>query len=41
MLIDLLRTHPLTVMNGVLHENPFYTPAAEMLRDLERRSASS
>lgn len=37
MLMDLLRAHPLTVMNGVLHENPFYTPAEEMLRDLARR----
>ena len=41
MMMDLLRAHPLTVMNGVLHENPFYTPADEMLRDIRsRRSAS-
>ena len=26
MVMDLLRAHPLTVMNGVVHENPFYTP---------------
>lgn len=37
MMIDLLRAHPLTVMNGVLHENPFYTPAPEMLEELRRR----
>lgn len=41
MMMDLLRAHPLTVMNGVLHENPFYTPADEMLRDLERRRNAS
>ena len=41
MLIDLLRTHPLTVMNGVLHENPFYTPPNEMLRELRRRQTTS
>ena len=41
MMMDLLRAHPLTVMNGVLHENPFYTPAEEMLRDLERRRTMS
>jgi hypothetical protein len=41
MMMDLLRAHPLTVMNGVLHENPFYTPAEEMLLDLERRRAMS
>mgnify|MGYP000561864621 CR=1 FL=1 len=37
MMMDLLRAHPLTVMNGVLHENPFYTPAQEMLRDIKQR----
>jgi hypothetical protein len=41
MVMDLLRTHPLTVVNGVLHENPFYTPADEMLRDLRRRRGMS
>jgi hypothetical protein len=41
MMMDLLRAHPLTVMNGVIHENPFYTPAAEMLRDIRGRSAAS
>lgn len=40
MLMDLLRAHPLTVMNGVLHENPFYTPAEELLAELRQRSAS-
>ena len=40
-LLRLLRAHPVTVMNGVLHENPFYTPADEMLRDLERRRATA
>jgi hypothetical protein len=41
MMMDLLRAHPLTVMNGVLHENPFYTPAEELLRDLRRRPSAS
>lgn len=41
MMMDLLRAHPLTVMNGVLHENPFYTPAEELLRDLQHRRATS
>jgi len=40
MMMDLLRAHPLTVMNGVLHENPFYTPAKEMLEEIQRRRAS-
>ena len=41
MMMDLLRAHPLTVMNGVLHENPFYTPAEEMLRDIRQRRTMS
>ncbi|HKU38292.1 MAG TPA: MEDS domain-containing protein [Polyangiales bacterium] len=41
MMMDLLRAHPLTVMNGVLHENPFYTPAEELLRDLQQRRTTS
>jgi hypothetical protein len=41
MIFDLLRAHPLTVMNGVLHENPFYTPADKMLEDLRRRRSLS
>jgi hypothetical protein len=41
MMMDLLRAHPLTVMNGVLHENPFYTPAEEMLRDIQGRRTIS
>jgi hypothetical protein len=40
-MMDLLRAHPLTIMNGVLHENPFYTPAEEMLRDLRARDAQN
>lgn len=41
MMMDLLRAHPLTVMNGVLHENPFYTPAEEMLRDIQSRRTAN
>ena len=40
MMMDLLRAHPLTVVNGILHENPFYTPADEMLRDIQQRRTS-
>ena len=40
LMMDLLRAHPLTVMNGVLHENPFYTPAGRLLRELESRRPS-
>lgn len=40
MMIDILRTHPLTLIGGVVQENPFYTPPAQMLQELrERKSA--
>jgi hypothetical protein len=41
VMMNLLRAHPLTVMNGVLHENPFYTPADEMLRDIQQHRTMS
>jgi hypothetical protein len=41
MVVDLLRAHPLTVMNGVVHENPFYTPADELLREMQERRVAS
>lgn len=37
MMMDLLRTHPLTLINGIVQENPFYTPASEMLAELHGR----
>lgn len=37
MMMDLLRTHPLTLINGIVQENPFYVPASTMLQELERR----
>ena len=37
MMMDLLRTHPLTLINGVVQENPFFTPPVEMLRELKDR----
>jgi hypothetical protein len=41
MMMDLLRAHPLAIMNGILQENPFYTPPEEMLRDLRERQSQS
>jgi MEDS: MEthanogen/methylotroph, DcmR Sensory domain len=34
--IDILRTHPMALIGGVLHVNPYYVPATEFLE--ERRS---
>lgn len=36
-MMDLLRTHPLTLIDGRLQENPFFTPPTEMLRELGAR----
>lgn len=41
MMMDLLRTHPLTLINGVVQENPFYTPASDMLAELKARDVST
>ena len=37
MMMDLLRTHPLTLIGGVVQENPFFTPPAEMIEELKQR----
>lgn len=39
MMMDLLRTHPLTLIGGVVQENPYFTPPQEMLRELQSRKA--
>ena len=37
--IDIMRTHPMAIIGGTLHENPFFTPPTEFLREYrERRS---
>jgi hypothetical protein len=38
MMMDLLRTHPLTLIGGVVQENPFYTPPGAMLEELRSRA---
>lgn len=37
MMLDILRTHPLTLVGGIVHENPFYTPPDQVLSDLRAR----
>lgn len=39
--MDVLRTHPMALVGGVLRDNAFYVPPDEFLRELELRSASS
>lgn len=35
--MDVLRTHPMVILGGVLQLNPFYTPPDEFLRELAQR----
>jgi hypothetical protein len=37
ILIDVLRTHPMALIGGVLQVNPFFVPAAEFLAELRSR----
>ncbi|HUR47494.1 MAG TPA: MEDS domain-containing protein [Candidatus Saccharimonadales bacterium] len=39
--MDILRTHPLVIVGGVLQENPLYVPPDEFLKELEERRAMS
>ncbi|HYB99976.1 MAG TPA: MEDS domain-containing protein [Candidatus Limnocylindrales bacterium] len=38
IVIDILRTHPMVIIGGILQENPFYVPPREMLRELHERA---
>lgn len=40
MMMDLLRAHPLTVVHGVLYQNPFFTPPPQMLEEIRGRAPS-
>jgi hypothetical protein len=39
--MDILRTHPMVIVGGVLQRNPFYVPPAEFLAELRERGAYS
>jgi hypothetical protein len=38
-IVDIMRTHPLIVIGGVLQENPFYMPPQKFLDELRNRRA--
>jgi hypothetical protein len=40
VMMDVLRTHPLVIIGGFLHENPFFVPPDEFLRELRARDGS-
>ena len=35
--IDIMRTHPLVIIGGILQHNPFFTPPEEFLREFHSR----
>ena len=35
--MDILRTHPMVIVGGVLQTNPFFVPPDEFLRELRAR----
>jgi hypothetical protein len=38
--MDIMRTHPLVIIGGLLRENPFFVPPGQFLEELrEQRSA--
>ncbi|HEY0476361.1 MAG TPA: MEDS domain-containing protein [Kofleriaceae bacterium] len=39
VVMDIMRTHPMVIIGGILQENPFYVPPDEMLKELAERSA--
>ena len=40
VVVDVLRTHPMVVIGGLLQENPFFVPPDEFLRQLRERGAA-
>jgi hypothetical protein len=38
-IIDIMRTHPLIILGGILQRNPFFVPPAEFLQEFRERRA--
>jgi hypothetical protein len=39
--MDIMRTHPMVIIGGLLQENPFFVPPDEFLQELRERSSSA
>lgn len=37
IVVDVMRTHPLIIIGGILQENPFFVPPDEFLEQLRER----
>lgn len=40
LVVDIMRTHPMVIIGGLLQENPFFLPPDEFLRQLRERGAA-
>ena len=38
VVMDIMRTHPMVIVGGILQENPFFVPPDEMLKELNERA---
>jgi hypothetical protein len=41
VVMDILRTHPVAIIGGLVHENPFFVPPDELLREIRERRSSA
>lgn len=41
VVMDIMRTHPLVIIGGVLQENPFFVPPDQFLLELQERRAAA
>lgn len=39
--IDIMRTHPMVIIGGILHQNPFFVPPKQFLSEVRQRRARS
>ena len=39
-IVDVMRTHPMTLIDGALHENPYFVPPEEFIREQHNRRAT-
>ena len=37
VVVDVMRTHPMIIIGGILQANPFFMPPDEFLRELRKR----
>jgi hypothetical protein len=37
--VDIMRTHPMTIIGGILQQNPFFVPPEQFLAELCERRA--